>query len=132
MSMTDPIADLLTRIRNAVMVKHPVLELPSSKMKVSVVELLKKEGFLYDYRVLEDGKQGKLQIRLKYDKNSGSVIKGLKKVSKPGRRVYVGYDEIPRVLNGLGIAVISNTQGIMTGRESKSKRLGGEWVCSVW
>jgi len=132
MSMTDPVADLLTRIRNAAMVRRPVIELPSSKLKVNIVELMKKEGFIRDYRVLEDNKQGRLQISLKYDKNKSSVIKGIKKISKPGRRVYLAYKDVPRVLNGLGIAVVSNTQGIMTGRESKQKKLGGEWLCSIW
>ncbi len=130
--MTDPVADLLTRIRNAVLVKHPLVDLPSSKLKVAMVELLKKEGYIVDYRVVEDDRQGRLQIRLKYDSKKNGVIQGLKEVSKPGRRVYVKHNEMPKVLNGLGMAVISSTHGIMTGRECKRKRLGGEWICSVW
>ncbi|AVX21793.1 MAG: 30S ribosomal protein S8 [Bacillota bacterium] len=132
MVMTDPIADFLTRIRNANMVYHEKVEVPASKMKTSLAEILKNEGFIKDYEYIEDGKQGVLRIYLKYGANKEKVISGLKRISKPGLRVYAKKDEIPRVLGGLGIAVISTSKGLMTDKQARKEGLGGEVICYVW
>lgn len=132
MVMTDPIADLLTRIRNANMVYHESLEVASSNLKKEIVDILKREGFIRDYEYIEDDKQGILRIFLKYGPNKERVITGLKRISKPGLRVYVKADEVPKVLNGLGIAIISTSKGVMTDREARAQRVGGEVLAYVW
>lgn len=132
MVMTDPIADMLTRIRNANMVRHEKLEVPASNMKKEIAEILKREGFIRDYEYIEDNKQGILRIFLKYGPNNERVITGLKRISKPGLRVYAKATEIPRVLNGLGIAIISTSQGVLTDKEARQKQIGGEIIAYVW
>lgn len=132
MVMTDPIADFLTRIRNANMVMHEKVEIPASKTKIALAEILKNEGFIKDYEQIEDGKQGIIRVYLKYGPNREKVISGLKRISKPGLKVYCKRDEIPKVLGGLGIAVISTSKGIMTDKEARKLGLGGEVICYVW
>jgi small subunit ribosomal protein S8 len=132
MVMTDPIADMLTRIRNANMVRHEKLELPASKIKKEVAEILKREGFVRDVEFIEDNKQGIIRIFLKYGANNERVITGLKRISKPGLRVYAKSNEVPRVLNGLGIAIISTSQGVITDKEARQKQAGGEVLAYVW
>ncbi|MCK9297134.1 MAG: 30S ribosomal protein S8 [Desulfobulbaceae bacterium] len=132
MSISDPLADMLTRIRNARMVKFDSLEMPYSKLRSGVAEILKKEGYISDYQVVKDNLQGVLKISLKYDQNRNPVISGLKRVSKPGCRVYVKSDDIPKVMSGLGIAIISTSSGIFTDREARQKGIGGELLCTVW
>lgn len=132
MVMTDPIADFLTRVRNANMVMHEKVEIPASKTKQALAEILKEEGFVKDYECIEDGKQGIIRIYLKYGSNKEKVITGLKRISKPGLRVYCRKDETPRVLGGLGIAIISTSQGIMTDKVARKTGLGGEVICYVW
>jgi small subunit ribosomal protein S8 len=132
MVMTDPIADFLTRIRNANTVYHDKVEVPASRVKKAMAEILKAEGFVRDVEFIDDGKQGVIRLYLKYGPNREKVITGLKRISKPGLRVYVGRDEIPRILGGLGIAVISTSKGIMTDRQARKEGLGGEVLCYVW
>ena len=131
MPVTDPISDLLTRIRNAAKAKKVRVDIPSSNMKKNLVEILKQNKFIHDYEVIEDNKQNILRLILKYT-NGQSAISGLKKISTPGLRVYKSSDSLPRVLNGLGIAVISTSRGLMTDKEARSKSLGGEIVCHIW
>ena len=132
MVMTDPIADMLTRIRNANSVYHAKVEIPSSKLKRAVAEILKDEGFVKDFDVVEDGKQGMLRVSLKYGPNREKVITGLKRISKPGLRVYAAHEQLPRVLGGLGIAIISTSKGIMTDKKARKEGLGGEVLAYVW
>lgn len=132
MVMTDPIADLLTRIRNANMVRHEKLEVPASNLKKQVAEILKREGFVRDVEYIEDNKQGIIRIFLKYGSNNERVITGLKRISKPGLRVYAKADEVPRVLNGLGIAIVSTSQGVLSDKEARQKQAGGEVLAYVW
>jgi len=132
MAMSDPIADFLTRIRNAGIVYHDKVEVPASRMKREIAEILKAEGFIKDYEYIEDNKQGILRLYLKYGPNRERVITGLKRISKPGRRVYCKKDEIPKVLGGLGIAIISTSKGIMTDKQARKEGLGGEVICYVW
>ncbi|MDX8367554.1 MULTISPECIES: 30S ribosomal protein S8 [Bacillaceae] len=132
MVMTDPIADLLTRIRNANMVRHDKLEVPASNMKKDIADILKREGFVRDVEFIEDNKQGILRIFLKYGANNERVITGLKRISKPGLRVYAKADEVPRVLNGLGIAIVSTSQGVLSDKEARQKQTGGEVLAYVW
>ncbi|GAK04743.1 SSU ribosomal protein S8p [Geomicrobium sp. JCM 19037] len=132
MVMTDPVADMLTRIRNANTVRHDKLELPASNVKREVAEILKREGFVRDVEFVDDKKQGVLRIFLKYGEQNERVITGLKRISKPGLRVYAKSEEIPRVLSGLGIAVISTSQGVMTDKEARQKNIGGEVLAYVW
>ena len=132
MVMTDPIADYLTRIRNANMVRHESLEVPASRMKKEISEILKREGFIRDYEVIEDDKQGIIRVFLKYGKNNERVISGLKRISKPGLRNYVKATEVPKVLNGLGIAIISTSNGGVTDKEAREKAAGGEVLAYVW
>ncbi|MBP0727070.1 30S ribosomal protein S8 [Bacillus sp. RG28] len=132
MVMTDPIADMLTRIRNANMVRHEKLELPGSNLKKEVAEILKREGFIRDVEYIEDNKQGIIRIFLKYGVNNERVITGLKRISKPGLRVYAKTDEVPRVLNGLGIAILSTSKGLMTDKEARQAKTGGEILAYVW
>ena len=130
--MTDPIADFLTRIRNANMAKHRSVEVPASKIKRSIAEILKKEGFIRDYESIDDHKQGILRLYLKYGKNGERVISGLKRISKPGLRSYVKSVDVPKVLNGLGIAIISTSEGVITDKEARAKKIGGEVLAYVW
>ncbi|MCM3387706.1 MULTISPECIES: 30S ribosomal protein S8 [Bacillales] len=132
MTMTDPIADMLTRIRNANMVRHEKLEVPASNLKKEIAEILKREGFVRDVEYVEDNKQGIIRIFLKYGKENERVITGLKRISKPGLRVYAKTDEVPRVLNGLGIALVSTSQGLLTDKEARAKKVGGEILAYIW
>ncbi|MFD0590848.1 30S ribosomal protein S8 [Paenibacillus sp. GCM10027627] len=132
MVMSDPIADMLTRIRNANIVRHETVEMPASKVKKQIAEILKREGFIRDAEYIEDNKQGIIRIFLKYGPNQERVITGLKRISKPGLRVYTQSTEIPRVLGGLGIAIISTSKGVMTDKEARQVKSGGEVVCYVW
>ena len=132
MTMTDPIADMLTRIRNANMVRHEKLELPASNLKKEIAEILKREGFVRDVEYAEDNKQGIIRIFLKYGKENERVITGLKRISKPGLRVYAKNDEVPKVLNGLGIALVSTSQGLLTDKEARAKQVGGEILAYIW
>ena len=132
MQITDPIADLLTRIRNASTSKHETVDVPASKMKRAIVDILNEEGYIKGYQEIEDGKQGVLRINLKYGPNNERVISGLKRVSKPGLRFYAGADELPRVLKGLGIAIVSTSKGIMTDKKARELHVGGEVLAFVW
>ena len=132
MPVTDPLADMLTRIRNAGMVKHSKVDVPASKMKISVAKILKSEGYIKNYKLLKDRKNGILRIYLKYDGYNEGVIIGLKRMSKPGRRLYVKKEDIPPVLNGMGIAVLSTSKGVLADREARKLNVGGELLCSIW
>lgn len=132
MVMTDPIADFLTRIRNASSVRHDKVEVPASNIKRTLAEILKREGFIRDMECIADGKQGIIRIFLKYGPNNERVITGLKRISKPGLRVYSKASEVPKVLNGLGISIISTSEGIVTDKEARAKNLGGEVIAFVW
>lgn len=132
MVMSDPIADMLTRIRNANTVRHEKVEIPASKIKRQVAEILKREGFIRDAEYIEDNKQGIIRIFLKYGPDKERVITGLKRISKPGLRVYAKSIEVPRVLGGLGIAIISTSSGIMSDKEARQAKTGGEVLCYVW
>lgn len=132
MVMTDPIADFLTRVRNANMVNHEKVEVPASKVKKAIADIFKSEGYIKDCEFIDDGKQGIIRIYLKYGPNKEKVITGMKRISKPGLRVYCQKDEIPRVLGGLGTALISTSKGIMTDKEARKQGLGGEVICYVW
>lgn len=132
MVMTDPIADFLTRIRNANMVRHESLELPASKIKKDIAEILKREGFIKNVEYMEDDKQGVIRVFLKYGKNNERVITGLKRISKPGLRVYAKAGEVPKVLNGLGIAIVSTSEGVFTDKEARAKNVGGEILAYIW
>lgn len=133
MSMTDPIADMLTRIRNAAHARHRRVDVPSSKIKVSIAKILQEEGYIAHSRCIEDEKQDVLRIFLKYEDSRGrSVIQGLERVSRPGRRVYVSLNELPRVRGGYGTAILSTSQGLMTGVQARQKGIGGELLCQVW
>ncbi|MFO7263080.1 MAG: 30S ribosomal protein S8 [Bacillaceae bacterium G1] len=132
MSMSDPIADMLTRIRNAIAVRHEKVEIPASKMKRQIAEILKAEGFIKDAEYIDDGKQGIIRLFLKYGPNNEPVITGLKRISKPGLRVYAKHEELPRVLRGLGIAIISTSKGVMTDKEARRAGVGGEVICYIW
>lgn len=132
MVMTDPIADYLTRIRNANMAKHDSVEIPASNIKKSISEILKREGFIRDYEVADDNKQGVIKVFLKYGPNGERVISGLKRISKPGLRNYVGAEDFPKVLNGLGIAIVSTSAGVITDKEARQKNVGGEVIAYIW
>jgi small subunit ribosomal protein S8 len=132
MSMTDPVADMLTRIRNGIMASYDEVEVPSSKMKVSIAKILKFEGYIRNYKVIEGKTQARLMIQLKYGANKSPIIKGLKRVSKPSCRVYARCNKIPKALNGLGINIISTSKGVVTDREARKMGVGGEIICSVW
>ncbi|MDA8442883.1 MAG: 30S ribosomal protein S8 [Peptococcaceae bacterium] len=132
MSMTDPIADLLTRIRNANTVYHEKVEIPASRVKRDLAEIFKAEGFVKDVEYIEDDKQGVIRMYLKYGQNREKVISGIKRISKPGLRVYAKKDEVPKVLGGLGVAVISTSKGIMTDKSARKAGLGGEVICYIW
>lgn len=132
MSMSDPIADFLTRIRNANMAQHESVEVPASKMKKDIAEILKQEGFIRDVEYVDDNKQGIIRVFLKYGKDGERVISGLKRISKPGLRSYVKADAVPKVLNGLGIAIISTSNGVVTDKVARAKKVGGEVIAYVW
>lgn len=130
--MTDPIADMLTRIRNGNSAKHKSVDVPASKIKKDIAEILLNEGFIKGYDIEEDEKQGTLKIDLKYGENEERIISGIKRISKPGLRVYVKANELPRVLGGLGIAIISTSKGVLTDKEARNQEVGGEVICYVW
>ncbi|MCY0902247.1 MAG: 30S ribosomal protein S8 [Firmicutes bacterium] len=132
MVMTDPIADMLTRIRNGNLVGHEKVDIPGSNIKRSIADILKMEGYIRDAEFIPDNKQGTIRVHLKYGANREKVITGLKRISKPGLRVYAGHDQLPRVLGGLGIAILSTSQGLMTDKVARQKKVGGEVVCYVW
>lgn len=132
MVMTDPIADYLTRIRNANMARRDSVEIPASNIKKSISEILKNQGFIRDYEVIDDNKQGMIKVFLKFGPNGERVISGLKRISKPGLRNYVGAEDLPKVLNGLGIAIVSTSAGVITDKEARQKGVGGEVIAYVW
>ena len=132
MQITDPIADMLTRIRNAGTAKHDTVDIPASKMKKAIAEILLAEGYIKAYQLIEDGTQGVIRVTLKYLPGKEKAIQGLKRVSKPGMRVYAGADELPRVLKGLGIAIISTSKGVMTDKQARANHVGGEVLAFVW
>ncbi|MDR0859070.1 MAG: 30S ribosomal protein S8 [Oscillospiraceae bacterium] len=132
MKITDPIADMLTRIRNANAAKHDTVDIPLSNMKKSIAEILHSEGYIKNFSLIDDGAQGTIRVTLKYNGNKERVIQGLKRVSKPGLRVYAGADELPKVLRGLGIAIISTSRGIITDKKARQERVGGEVLAFVW
>ena len=132
MQITDPSADMLTRIRNAGTAKHETVDVPASKMKISIAQILLDEGYIKGFQIIDDGTQGIIRITLKYLPGKQRVIQGLRRVSKPGLRVYAGADELPRVLNGLGIAIISTSKGVMTDKEARKLHVGGEVLAFVW
>ncbi|HHV44250.1 MAG TPA: 30S ribosomal protein S8 [Firmicutes bacterium] len=132
MALTDPIADMLTRIRNANSAYHDKVDIPASKIKIEIARILKEEGYIRDYKVYKDDKQGVIRVFLRYGQNKERVMRGLKRISKPGLRVYAKKDEIPRVLGGLGIAVLSTSQGVMTDKAARKRGVGGEVLCYIW
>ena len=132
MNITDPIADMLTRIRNANTSKHKVVDIPSSNMKKSIADILFKEGYIKSYEEIKDSTQGVIRVSLKYDEKGAKVISGLKRISKPGLRVYAAKEELPKVLGGLGIAIISTSKGVMTDKEARTSNLGGEVLAFIW
>ncbi len=132
MQITDTIADLLTRIRNASHSKHDIVEIPASNMKKAIVQILLEEGYIKNYSVRDDGKQGIIQVVLKYDENKKSVITGLRRVSKPGLRIYSNVENMPKVMKGLGIAIISTSKGVMTDRRARKENVGGEVLAFIW
>lgn len=132
MQITDPIADMLTRIRNAGSARHETVDVPNSKMKKAIAEILLEEGYIKSFQLIDDGTQGVIRITLKYLPGKEKAIQGLRRVSKPGLRVYAGADELPQVLRGLGIAIISTSKGIMTGKKARAQHVGGEVLAFVW
>lgn len=132
MSMTDPIADMLTRIRNGIQARHERVELPASKLKVEIAKILKSEGFISNYKLSDEKGQGTLRVYLKYSDDGEPVIHGIERVSRPGRRVYRTKTEIPRVLGGLGVAIVSTSKGVLAGHEAAKSGVGGEILCQVW
>ena len=132
MQMSDVIADMLTRIRNANDAKHPTVDIPASKMKESIAKILVAEGYVKGYQIVEDGKQGVIRVTLKYMTGKQKVIRGIRRVSKPGLRVYAGYEDMPKVMNGLGVAIVSTSKGIMTDKQARSQKIGGEVLAFVW
>lgn len=132
MTMTDPIADMLTRVRNANTVRHENVDVPASNIKKELARILLEEGFIKGYDVIEDGKQGLIRLQLKYGKNGEKVITGIKRISKPGMRVYADSHSVPKVLNGLGISIISTSKGILTDKQARELGIGGEVICYVW
>jgi small subunit ribosomal protein S8 len=132
MQMSDVIADMLTRIRNANNAKHQTVDIPASNMKKAIAEILVEEGYVKSYQVIDDGKQGTIRVTLKYLQGKQKVIRGIRRVSKPGLRIYAGCEDMPRVMNGLGIAIVSTSKGIMTGKKAQSLNVGGEVIAFVW
>ena len=132
MQMSDVIADMLTRIRNASTAKHATVDIPASNMKKAIAEILLNEGYIKGYQVLDDGKQGTIRVTLKYGANKQKVLRGLKRVSKPGLRIYAGYEDMPKVMSGLGIAIVSTSKGLMTDKQARANKIGGEVLAFVW
>ncbi len=132
MQITDPIADMLTRIRNANSAKHDTVDIPASNMKKAIAGILQEEGYIKNFQIIDDGTQGVIRVALKYNAGKEAVISGLRRVSKPGLRVYAGADELPRVLKGLGIAIISTSKGVMTDKKAREAHVGGEVLAFVW
>ena len=132
MQMSDVIADMLTRIRNASNAKHATVDIPASNMKKSIADILVAEGYVKGYQVIEDGKQGTIRVTLKYTAGKQKVIRGLRRVSKPGLRIYAGYEDMPKVMNGLGIAIVSTSKGLMTDKKAREQKIGGEVIAFVW
>ena len=132
MQMSDVIADMLTRIRNASNAKHATVDVPASNMKKSIADILVAEGYVKGYQVIEDGKQGTIRVTLKYTAGKQKVIRGLRRVSKPGLRIYAGYEDMPKVMNGLGIAIVSTSKGLMTDKKARENKIGGEVIAFVW
>ena len=130
--LTDPIADMLTRIRNAAMIKAEKVDVPASRLKLEIAKILKEEGFIRAYKILKDKKQGILRITLKYASDSTPIITGIKRISKPGRRVYAGKDEIPSVMGGVGVSILSTSRGVLVDKTCKREQVGGEILCYVW
>ena len=132
MTMSDPIADMLTRIRNGIMVSYDTVDIPSSKLKINIAKILKSEGFIKNFKIMADRRQGGIRIFLRYDEKGLPIIGGIQRVSKPSRRVYTSSDEIPKVLNGFGTNILSTSQGVMTGGQARKLGVGGEILCDVW
>jgi small subunit ribosomal protein S8 len=130
--MTDPIADMLTRIRNSVLIKAEKVDIPASRLKVEIAKIMKEEGFIKSYKIIKDKKQGILRVTLKYTQDNRPIVEGLKRISKPGRRVYVGKDEVPSVVGGMGIAVVTTPKGILTDKTCRREGVGGEVLCYIW
>ncbi|MDR1863726.1 MAG: 30S ribosomal protein S8 [Treponema sp.] len=132
MSVSDPVADMLTKIRNAGMAKHEKVDIPTSKLKLEIVKILKIEGYIKNFKKANQDGANVIRIFLKYDENTGSIIHGIEKISKPGRRVYTGYKDMPMVYNGYGTLIVSTSQGVTTGKKAAEKKVGGEIICTVW
>jgi small subunit ribosomal protein S8 len=132
MAVTDSIADFLNRIKNGQKARFDKVDIPASRMKASIARILKEEGYIKNYKLIRDNKQGILRVNLKYDDTREGSIAGLKRMSKPGCRVYVGHDDIPRIMNSMGIAILSTSKGLMTDRQARKESIGGELLCSVW
>ncbi len=132
MQMSDVIADMLTRIRNANDAKHATVDIPASNMKKSIADILVNEGYVKSYQVIDDGKQGTIRVTLKYGANKAKILRGLKRVSKPGLRIYAGYEDMPKVMNGLGIAIVSTSKGLMTDKQARANKIGGEVLAFIW
>ena len=132
MQMSDVIADMLTRIRNANDAKHATVDIPASNIKKSIAEILVNEGYIKGYQVIDDGKQGLIRVTLKYGDNKQKILRGIKRVSKPGLRIYAGYENMPKVMNGLGIAIVSTSKGLMTDKQARAEKIGGEVLAFVW
>ncbi len=132
MSVTDPIADMLTKVRNASSARHEKVDIPTSKLKLEIVKILKTEGFIKNFKKIQAEGSNVIRVFLKYDEENDPVIHGVEKVSRPGRRVYSGYKELPRVLNGYGTLIVSTSEGVTTGRKAVEKKVGGELICTVW
>jgi len=130
--MTDPVADMLTRIRNAIAIERPIVDIPSSRLKVGIADVLKREGYIWNYEVLEQAPQNVLRVQLKYGPNGEKVIQKLIRYSKPGRRQYAGVSETPEVMQGMGICILSTSKGVLSNREAKASGVGGEILCTVW
>ncbi len=130
--MTDPIADMLTRIRNSILIKAEKVDIPASRLKVEIAKIMKEEGFIKSYKIIKDKKQGILRVTLKYTQDNRPIVEGLKRISKPGRRVYVGKDEVPSVVGGMGIAVMTTPKGILTDKACRREGVGGEVLCYIW
>jgi len=130
--MTDPIADMLTRIRNALQIERPIVDIPSSKIKLGIAETLKREGYIWDFEVVEQPPQNTLRLKLKYGPNGERVIRHIQRTSKPGRRVYSNLRDMPEVLQGLGICIVSTSKGVLSNREARKEHVGGELLCTVW
>ena len=132
MQITDVIADMLTRIRNANDAKHATVDIPASNMKKAIADILVEGGYVKSYQIIEDGKQGTIRVTLKYEGNKQKVLRGIRRVSKPGLRIYAGYEDMPKVMNGLGIAIVSTSKGIMTDKKARALNVGGEVLAFVW